>query len=624
MSDDQQLLSWMLNKGLTPNFSFPLDACQFSAVGIESWRPHTFASMTQDLRKALREYSPGKEISVDGHEYVVGGLSFFNPEDKVDQAYQMLRPPTPEAPNPNILWYSRCIEKECGWVYGKTDRPYNQPDENGRLINETCPLCGSEGGTNGRGIVSSQWIRPEGFAPIIVPYDKDGQEQRDSEQGFTKFMKPQAFGRRPSERTSSGGRVELPAPLVTDGEEEEDENEANLEHKEIENSPFDHHVRYHVSRDGTQQEISNPGIKLVLMNTGYNGRGYWVCARCGRTEILREGNYGIGGAGHHRPYAPVYNDGDLNTRCRSGEIYGYAGAGLDKLMFGMTFRTDMAIMRVMFDDDQFIPAINLARNKELDSGIRALKEALLTEINDVYEFESREISAGFRKWVEKYDVQMPDGEPQERHRLVLDVFFYDEVPGGAGLSTMLFNDEERWNTVIRNTEERLRGDYCSRHGGCDSACIGCLLDFRNGQDHDRMNRQNGLRLLRWLKDGNDLPSLENGDADAESYESLEAMRAQFSPPAGSEVVLENGALVFQTNGERVFTLRPVSSLVPVFNQPHFERDAEVHEEVSYQLNLGDEPGQEEDPSTIFYFPMMDVSDSIVRLEQRIFETDFLF
>ena len=139
-----------------------------------------------------------------------------------------------------------------------------------------------------------------------------------------------------------------------------------------------------------------------------------------------------------------------------------------------------------------------------------------------------------------------------------------------------------------------------------------------------MNRQNGLRLLRWLRDGNDLPSLENGDSDPDSYESLEAMKAQFSPPAGSEAVLENGALVFQTNGERVFTLRPVSSLVPVFNQPHFEQDAEMHEEVTDQLNLGDEPGQEEDPSTIFYFPMMDVSDSIVRLEQRIFETDLLF
>ena len=189
---------------------------------------------------------------------------------------------------------------------------------------------------------------------------------------------------------------------------------------------------------------------------------------------------------------------------------------------------------------------------------------------------------------------------------------------------MLFNDEERWNTVIRNTEERLRGDHCSRHGGCDSACIGCLLDFRNGQDHDRMNRQNGLRLLRWLKDGNDLPSLENGDADPESYASLEAMRAQFSPPAGSEVVLENGALVFQTNGERVFNLRPVSSLIPVPSSPHFSRDREEFRKVTDKIKLSDEPGKKGDSTTVFYFPMMEVSDSIVRLEQRIFETDLPF
>ena len=620
MSDEQQLLAVLLNKGITPNFSFPLDACQFSAVGVESFRRHVFASMTQDLRKALREYSPGKEISVDGKQYTVGGLSFFKPSDRVNQAFEFLGP-NGDGDFPHLKWYSRCIEPECGWVYGKTDKPYNERDEEtGAFINSNCPLCGSLGGANERGIVSSRWYRPEGFAPIIVPYDKDGQELRQEPRGSTKIMKPQQFGRRPSERTSSGGRVELPAPLVSDGEddEDEDENEANLEPKTMEHSPFDTHVNYFVSRDGKDNQITKPGIQLILMNTGFNGRGFWTCQRCGRTEVLRHANFGIGAGGHHRPYQPHFLEGEENRRCQGPEIFGLDG--LDRLMFGMTFRTDMAILRVSFDT-RFIRPEDLARNKELDSGIRALKESLLTEINKVYEFEDREISAGFRKWIEQIHDQETD---RTRRSLVLDLFFYDEVPGGAGLSTLLFNDQERWNRVIEQTEQRLSGDSCSGQGGCDSACVGCLLDFRNGQDHNRMNRKNGLRLLRWLMDQTNLPSLENGDKDPASDISLSKIKDLFDIRQDRSIEIQDGVLIFKENGTSTFNLRPVSSLIRRREQPFYVSDWERFEEnVEDGPELGGET-DDDDSETIFYFPMMEISDSVVRLEQRIFGEQILF
>ena len=66
-------------------------------------------------------------------------------------------------------------------------------------------------------------------------------------------------------------------------------------------------------------------------------------------------------------------------------------------MFGMTFRTDMAMLRVNFSDE-FCEPRELSRLRELDLGIRVLKEALITEINDVYEFESRNIL-----WFQKMD-----------------------------------------------------------------------------------------------------------------------------------------------------------------------------------------------------------------------------
>ena len=206
MSDTEQLLHVLLNKGITPNFSFPLDTCQFVAEGLESWRPHKFASMTQDLKNALREYSPGKKISVDGKEYTVGGLSFFNPSNRENHAIEYLGEDTSHV---HLKWYSRCSENRCGWVYGRTDVAYNtEYGDDGELLRRECPLCGSNP-LNGGGVVSSQWFRPQGFAPIIVPYDKDGQEIRNAPQGRTKNMKPKSFSRTQEGRTAVGGRVEL-------------------------------------------------------------------------------------------------------------------------------------------------------------------------------------------------------------------------------------------------------------------------------------------------------------------------------------------------------------------------------------------------------------------------------
>lgn len=604
MSDDKQLLSVLLQKGITPNFSFPLNTCQFSAVGVEGFRPHRFANMTQDLRNALREYSPGKEISVDGNQYTVGGLSFFNPADKVNHAAEMLGP---ESRTSALKWYSRCSERDCGWVYGDIESPYSREGEE---TNCDCPLCGSKA-SDGKGVVSSRWLKPEGFAPIIVPFDKDGQELRSETQGYTKFMKPQQHGRRAADRQSSSGRVELPAPLVNDhGEAGEDENERMLKPIEIEHSPFGNHVRHLVSRGGEEEDITEPGIQLILMNTGYNGRGYWVCSLCGRTEVLRPASFGRGDGGHYRPYAPQFPEGVQKRRCNAEKIFGLED--LPTLMFGMTFRTDMAILRIPFDE-RFNRPEQLARNKELDSGIRALKEAMLSEINEVYEFEDREISAGFRKWIRNEQ----NGDEQNTRSLVLDLFFYDEVPGGAGLSTYLFSDTEKWNEAIKNTEIRLNGDRCSTKGGCDSACNGCLLDFRNSQDHNRMNRKNGLRLLRWLKDTDCLPTLESGDADPTSGLALSDLKSLFNCPPNCEIEAQNGLLTFKDKGQKVFYLRPKSSLLRKKSQPEYIIDKNNIGKVKDNLELGKEPS-ERDSGIAFYVPMMDVSDLAVRLEQRIF------
>ena len=65
MSNSELLLEHLLRAGVTPSFAFPLDVCQFEAEGLESWDTKKLASTSQDLRVALRGYSPGRILMID-------------------------------------------------------------------------------------------------------------------------------------------------------------------------------------------------------------------------------------------------------------------------------------------------------------------------------------------------------------------------------------------------------------------------------------------------------------------------------------------------------------------------------------------------------------------------------
>ena len=117
-NEEKGLLEFLLRDGVTPSFSFPLDVCEFKVEGLtdengNGYRPKTWAKMGQDLRKALVEYSPGREIVVNGEAYVIGGLSFFNPPNLIHQARHVFEN---RLESESLMWYNRCLENRCGWV----------------------------------------------------------------------------------------------------------------------------------------------------------------------------------------------------------------------------------------------------------------------------------------------------------------------------------------------------------------------------------------------------------------------------------------------------------------------------------------------------------------------------
>jgi len=494
MSNEKKvgLLEHLLREGKTPSFSFPLDVCEFRVDGFDDWRPKTWAKMGQDLRKALIEYSPGREVVVNGVKYRIGGVCFFNPPNLIHQADHVFE----EGLNSSELkWYNRCTEHRCGWVSKKMDGP---------LESQNCPVCDGD-------LEPGRWYRPEGFAPILVPYDPQGEELKGESfrTGRSRWMK--AENPKSSTKEKAVGRIELPAPLLDD-ESTEIQKEEIAEISGLES--ISERLEIHSSK--TDLEDASKGIELILINSGFNSRGYFLCPKCGRMELKDHKKfYRKFGTelvpGHHRPYAPrTRRSGaseDEKTEARAlctGSPLGVAEERDGMIMLGMTFKTDVVLFRLI-KPTTFIEGRKLSVLREFDGGIKAIKEALIEEVQASKEFINREIGGGIRK----FSIPSDEGPTQ----FFTDIFLYDEVSGGAGLTTEIVQELKDLPEILKNVEMRLSGRLCIDENGCDMACIGCLLDFRNSQEHDQLDRRNGLRLLRYILNG-ELPTIEQGEMNA--------------------------------------------------------------------------------------------------------------
>lgn len=91
--------------------------------------------------------------------------------------------------------------------------------------------------------------------------------------------------------------------------------------------------------------------------------------------------------------------------------------------------------------------------------------------------------------VDSGDVQlMLAGRPGETAR---DVLLFDPMPGGSGLLEQMVG---RWGEVV---DASLRAvENCPSR--CESACIDCMLDYRNAFYHQHLDRHVAARVLRAL------------------------------------------------------------------------------------------------------------------------------
>ena len=243
------------------------------------------------------------------------------------------------------------------------------------------------------------------------------------------------------------------------------------------------------------------GVNLILVNSGYRGQGYYIHADCGLIAAQADIALRNQADGHHRPYTPMPEQGEDVTHthasrqlctCSHVQIENHAS-----LYLGMLFRTDVLLLGLQVQSPFLEHDKSVVRDPQLNDGLTSFKEAFITCLQKEMLYNNREIQGGIRKRA----VHKKDGSDD----LILEVFLYDDVSGGAGLTSSLMTQRGAWKrllNILKASKQQLDGTTCLSMDGCETACIGCLLDFRNASEHHRLNRLEGLRILDYILEGN--------------------------------------------------------------------------------------------------------------------------
>jgi hypothetical protein len=387
---------------------------------------------------------------------------------------------------------------------------------------------------------STRIFTPEIFRPRIMPFNPDTAKhdtRTDTWQNSNKIeMRAQEDADEMAKPTRLG-RPTLPTPLTK-----------NIQEEGFVPIPFDSTwrnitaYRFDESAErgkelGTEDHNSSKSAQLLLVNPGPHGNGYSVCSKCGFVNLQDDAPNP-----HHRPYAierakvehfvrrenrqkietkqqqvneekddgrktdlqselnQMHANAESDIESKMRELWwsdGSPGEAMQtcsgtftsqendtNLCFGMTFRTDIFLLRIEITP----PVTHEADLRPFDAAFRAIKEALITEATEELELVNREISGNLRS------VVVGDESTGETTRY-MDLYLFDNASGGAGLVREITT--ENIENILERVKVRLGGEKCV-DGPCSRVCIGCLLDFRNQMESDRLDRRLGYQILSYL------------------------------------------------------------------------------------------------------------------------------
>lgn len=209
--------------------------------------------------------------------------------------------------------------------------------------------------------------------------------------------------------------------------------------------------------------------RLLTMNKGKSrdgeALGFSVCRKCGCASV-NDDEKGRSGK-HKRPYLPR---GFQVPEC-DGEFA--------RVFLWFDFPTDLLLLRIKVSSPLVTDLSTLSTVRILENAAHSIAEALrlAPSRHSQLDLDPTEFGAGHRL----LPVQR-DGS------ILLDVYLYDTLAGGAGYSQLAF---KYFDEIIESTLAVL--ESCN----CDTSCTDCLDHFHNQQLKKRLDRKLGASLLRY-------------------------------------------------------------------------------------------------------------------------------
>jgi len=220
--DDSDLLSTLLDAALLPTFSFPIDTCNFVVREVQqkgkSRRIATSYEMTRDMKQALSDYIPGRQLVVDKKTFTSYGVVFPFTKDPVNRATKQ--------DWGALEWLNSC--PLCETVVEERERDLS-------ATGTMCEVCRQST------LESRRVFRPPAFGPEVIP---GGQAEEGEEQEEERVY-------------ATPARYPIPAPGRQD-EEPVASKSAGL---------------------ATVRRMQNQS--LMVVNFGPDGEGFHVCMKCG-------------------------------------------------------------------------------------------------------------------------------------------------------------------------------------------------------------------------------------------------------------------------------------------------------------------------------------------------------
>jgi ATP-dependent helicase YprA (DUF1998 family) len=238
--------------------------------------------------------------------------------------------------------------------------------------------------------------------------------------------------------------------------------------------------------------------KLVTANKGQLSddayQGFWVCERCGRASTEEH----PAGA-HQRPYKIEFSFGQPRPSQRCNGQY-------HNVFLGHVFTTDLLLLRIKIAKPIVTDTTNPVVLRALEDALYSIAEGLrlCASRHPQLDLDPSEFGAGFRI--------VPTQKPDE---LLLDVYLYDTLAGGAGYAELA---GRHLPEILTNLLDLL--ENCP--GSCDRSCESCLRHYHNQHLRDRLDRHVGAQLLRYALNG-ELPPEASIEAQVARMASLKRM-----------------------------------------------------------------------------------------------------